>query len=207
MAQGKPAGPSAPCGGCGGFRIAAGDAAARRPFRLPGRQLDRPKPASWEAGCLLGGMKVNLKLHAVIRLYGCGAWLAGLLEQGSACRFGTAAAAGSELLISEPKTQVDAPASSVTGCDHPVSSTRDQQAQTGSGRQLNQSIHVKSTVGSVHVAQHHCSHCRCDEYLPLLVIAIHNPGCRARQVHSGSRVEPSAAATEGGGSRKRKDRY
>jgi hypothetical protein len=52
-----------------------------------------------------------------------------------------------------------------------------------------------------------CSHCRCDEYLPLLVIAIHTPGCRARQVHSGSRVEPSAAATEGGGSRKRKDRY
>jgi|EP01047_Picozoa_sp_COSAG01_P035214 hypothetical protein len=62
------------------------------------------------------------------------AWLAGLLEQGSACRFGTAAAAGSELLISEPKTRVRSEAVASAHRAHPVSSSRDQQAQTGSGR-------------------------------------------------------------------------
>eukprot|EP01047_Picozoa_sp_COSAG01_P020675 COSAG01_NODE_1181_length_11357_cov_130.760082_3_plen_100_part_00 len=63
--------------------------------------------------------------------YGCSAWLAGLLEQGSGSRFGMGAAAGSELLISEPKTRVRPEAAASAHRAHPVSSSRDQQPETG----------------------------------------------------------------------------
>jgi hypothetical protein len=56
------------------------------------------------------------------------------------------AAAGSELLISEPKTRVRPKAAASAHWAHPVSSSRDQQPETGSSPHLNQSIHVKSTV-------------------------------------------------------------
>jgi hypothetical protein len=78
--------------------------------------------------------------------YGCSAWLAGLLEQGSGSRFGMGAAAGSELLISEPKTRVRPEAAASAHRAHLVSSSRDQQPETGNSPHLNQSIHVKSTV-------------------------------------------------------------
>jgi hypothetical protein len=74
------------------------------------------------------------------------AWLVGLLEQGSACIFGTGATAGSELLISEPKTRARRIDPSEIYTAHPVNSSRDQQPETGSSPHLNQSIHAKSTV-------------------------------------------------------------
>eukprot|EP01047_Picozoa_sp_COSAG01_P053008 COSAG01_NODE_5638_length_4125_cov_33.364382_2_plen_122_part_00 len=51
-----------------------------------------------------------------------------------------------ELLISEPKTRVHGNPLSSSIPMHPVSSSRDQQPPARSGRHLNQSIHVKSTV-------------------------------------------------------------
>eukprot|EP01047_Picozoa_sp_COSAG01_P140550 COSAG01_NODE_71480_length_255_cov_4.000000_1_plen_62_part_01 len=49
---------------------------------------------------------------------------------------------GSELMISEPKTRVrpEAAASAHRHRAHPVSSSRDQQPETGSSPHLNQSI-------------------------------------------------------------------
>ena len=58
----------------------------------------------------------------------------------------TGDAARSELLISEPKTRVRPQAVASAHRAHPVSSSRDQQPETGSSLHLNQSIHVKSTV-------------------------------------------------------------
>jgi hypothetical protein len=69
-----------------------------------------------------------------------------LLEQGSGSRSGTAAAARWELLISEPKTRVRRRDLTEISPARLVSSSRDQKPPSSSGRHLNQSIHVKSTV-------------------------------------------------------------
>ena len=89
-------------------------------------------------------------VHALSQLDSCTrGWMGGRACDGMGSTARTGAAAGSELLISEPKTRARRIDLTEIYTAHPVSSSRDQQPETGSSPRPEVLDYRKSTVSIV----------------------------------------------------------